>query len=1108
MGVPFFPPSSAGGAGPAGPPGPAGSGLPSTNPVLVYVSPAGNDSNDGLLWNTAKKTIDGASGGLSVLAANGGGELHLAENCTGNIWLRGDGLSIPGWFPAGPIKIVGHGKSATQFGQPACGIAGGSFSGDRQTPIIWIAGSVSFPLTFENLMPAGGQVPQFLRLWDYNRLNTTNFPIAWANITSWTRTRGTITTVTSASRTGNLTTITFAPTSIVTGQMIHFESVSGSFASGTYLVSRTNGQRNNATTSTVCTTATYAETGADVGATSNPGDWSTGAAVLAVSLPPGLNITSAARTSNVTTLSFASTAPLPVPAHVGQHISVTSTSGSFSSGDKVVTGVTPTTLTYTEVAGNVGATANIGNWASHFVQASDYIDVKQTATSEICQTVYRVTATTATTITVYDPYGMSPGRLLTTVVTPTVGNVQYVLQDRSGYASGLLTFINLQAAPSGNASIDSYTPGPTFDLGGTSDGRIQFTDCAPSGYLPTAGCYDLDRMPWLLMDGGVVGSPGCSMERIRPNATGIRLHGSNVASCGINARDVGGDVAIGAVTVPAIDVVNGGAVSLVCHSVQTFDATGDVPSIRSDGGVAYCYVDGQCGHVDVLGYITSSQSWPITSKSAYVTGQVGFWAANRVSADTPHARRGGAPLTSQYQNMIQPSTTGWSLFALTAAAVRDPYGGQNAVRISGSGSVIPFFTGTNPHTGAAWSHVKDDAWLYGMWARKSGGLAGALMGIDMQGNNGFNGTLVSGFNGDGEWQWYSGYSRVGTVNVANSAPRLSIPVTSSVDIYGLTLIQVPIADGATDNEIAEMSVTMQSLPYYLPPTMAGTQYNQPFIGHGGLGSAKHYTVGVGVGKVELLGANGQVKEFFDESGASLGVLPLQDYAPAVTLPDSTNIVLWLRGDTVSGADGDAVGTWLDWSGNTNNATQATGGLKPLLKTGNNGINGKRVVRFDGVDDQMAGSFAPGSTGMSVYMVARTGASTTANATILSSGGAIGTAGIDWFFGLGTGGSAGAGAAGATENVGLGAVSGIATNTTFYGRWKTNKVAWAIDGVNSGTPADTSFPAGTFNYLVGNNGGGTTLFKGDIAEIIVYKTTTSSGDDLTIKTYLKTKYGIP
>ena len=60
------------------------------------------------------------------------------------------------------------------------------------------------------------------------------------------------------------------------------------------------------------------------------------------------------------------------------------------------------------------------------------------------------------------------------------------------------------------------------------------------------------------------------------------------------------------------------------------------------------------------------------------------------------------------------------------------------------------------------------------------------------------------------------------------------------------------------------------------------------------------------------------------------------------------LALWLKADAITGlADGDAITTWTDSSGNGRNATQATAEAKPAYKASI--IGGKPVARFDGGD---------------------------------------------------------------------------------------------------------------------------------------------------------------
>lgn len=59
---------------------------------------------------------------------------------------------------------------------------------------------------------------------------------------------------------------------------------------------------------------------------------------------------------------------------------------------------------------------------------------------------------------------------------------------------------------------------------------------------------------------------------------------------------------------------------------------------------------------------------------------------------------------------------------------------------------------------------------------------------------------------------------------------------------------------------------------------------------------------------------------------------------------------WYDASTLTGADGSAVSQWLDSSGNEANMFQSTTAAQPSLQTAE--LNGKNVVRFDGIDDFM------------------------------------------------------------------------------------------------------------------------------------------------------------
>ena len=86
-------------------------------------------------------------------------------------------------------------------------------------------------------------------------------------------------------------------------------------------------------------------------------------------------------------------------------------------------------------------------------------------------------------------------------------------------------------------------------------------------------------------------------------------------------------------------------------------------------------------------------------------------------------------------------------------------------------------------------------------------------------------------------------------------------------------------------------------------------------------------------------------------------------------------VLLLDADYISGSNDDAIGQWDDLSGNDNHAVQTTEANKPLLKTGENGINGYKALYADGLNDYMRSSFAMSSYREMTWVVAYKGNTT-------------------------------------------------------------------------------------------------------------------------------------
>src|SRR5687767_7057806 len=91
--------------------------------------------------------------------------------------------------------------------------------------------------------------------------------------------------------------------------------------------------------------------------------------------------------------------------------------------------------------------------------------------------------------------------------------------------------------------------------------------------------------------------------------------------------------------------------------------------------------------------------------------------------------------------------------------------------------------------------------------------------------------------------------------------------------------------------------------------------------------------------------------------------------PAFDPSTIAGLQLWLKADAITGlSDADPVTTWEDSHTSNHDATQATGAAKPIYKTGI--VNGKPVVRFDGVDDFLGLTSLPAGAAKTLIIVAK------------------------------------------------------------------------------------------------------------------------------------------
>lgn len=252
----------------------------------------------------------------------------------------------------------------------------------------------------------------------------------------------------------------------------------------------------------------------------------------------------------------------------------------------------------------------------------------------------------------------------------------------------------------------------------------------------------------------------------------------------------------------------------------------------------------------------------------------------------------------------------------------------------------------------------------------------------------------------------------------------------------------------------------------------------------------------------------------DDNDNALNALPVGTggITAQFSVPDPTVVGLEMlfNADVIAGNDGDTVTTWPDASGNNRTATTFAGA--PILKRGSNGINGHNVVRFtmgtqESCEMRLDQLFVHNWPGISVYYIARLGASTGFNGW----GGVFGWQASGQWLNVGAGNatdSQGAGWSGPTGAVPLGnLVPPFAQNDVRYGSYRYDKTLWTIDGANTSTHADTSWPFATVVPLIGSNVNLGSQSNNDYYEIRVYSRKLTDQEDAQVKAYMQWKAGI-
>lgn len=228
--------------------------------------------------------------------------------------------------------------------------------------------------------------------------------------------------------------------------------------------------------------------------------------------------------------------------------------------------------------------------------------------------------------------------------------------------------------------------------------------------------------------------------------------------------------------------------------------------------------------------------------------------------------------------------------------------------------------------------------------------------------------------------------------------------------------------------------------------------------------------------------------------------------PPFSPTDIPGLKLWLDASQITGlTNGAPVPTWLDMSGNGNNAVQPTVAAQPIYQTGV--LNGLPIVRFDGVDDTIIAPCTVSTT--TVFVVVRAPLLETGiNGRTVFSFGSNESYFYDdrspfpfapwWYRDSTTNAPAGIGPL--TTNA---LVTWQADPATFNRSWYNGVSQWDL-AVGA---SDTGWPPTQFGLCARNPAAPFQISAFDIAEVIIYDSALSDVDRIKVEDYLNQKYNL-
>lgn len=219
--------------------------------------------------------------------------------------------------------------------------------------------------------------------------------------------------------------------------------------------------------------------------------------------------------------------------------------------------------------------------------------------------------------------------------------------------------------------------------------------------------------------------------------------------------------------------------------------------------------------------------------------------------------------------------------------------------------------------------------------------------------------------------------------------------------------------------------------------------------------------------------------------------------------------LWLAADRITGlADGAAVASWADSSGNTRTQSQGTGANQPLYKT--NILNGRPVVRFDGTNDSLSGAMADMAAHTMIAVVKQASGHAAAHQGLFRlTDGAASASKVNLF--------ARRNAAGNffahwnTTDAWKESDLSLTYDTFYVLTWKyteASSVSLYANGATRLNAASVASAIAAYSLLIiGSTTSGAEFFTGDIAELYLYGSALSDANRQKAERHLGRKYGI-